>query len=239
MITGSEQVTISVSDEGIGIAPEKQQSLFYRFETLAQYNILQPSSGIGLSLVRELIELHHGNIQVKSEPGSGSEFIVTLPKEEKAFADDQQAEFILSDSDNNSPTIQATEEDSDSTSFKAAYAENENKTDAEDEKTSILIVEDNNELRHFLWNILSETYTVLEATNGKEGLKYAQQYIPDLIISDVMMPRTDGFELCYRIKNDVAVSHIPVVLLTARVDQASSVEGYKSGRISIWRSRLI
>lgn len=67
MITGSEQVTISVSDEGIGIAPEKQQSLFYRFETLAQYNILQPSSGIGLSLVRELIELHHGNIQVKSE----------------------------------------------------------------------------------------------------------------------------------------------------------------------------
>ena len=116
MITGSEQVTISVSDEGIGIAPEKQQSLFYRFETLAQYNILQPSSGIGLSLVRELIELHHGNIQVKSEPGSGSEFIVTLPKEEKAFADDQQTEFILSDSDNNSPTIQATEEDSDSTS---------------------------------------------------------------------------------------------------------------------------
>lgn len=94
MITGSEQVTISVSDEGIGIAPEKQQSLFYRFETLAQYNILQPSSGIGLSLVRELIELHHGNIQVKSEPGSGSEFIVTLPKEEKAFADDQQTEFI-------------------------------------------------------------------------------------------------------------------------------------------------
>ena len=153
---------------------------------------MQPSSGIGLSLVRELIELHHGNIQVKSEPGSGSEFIVTLPKEEKAFADDQQAEFILSDSDNNSPTIQATEEDSDNTSFKAAYAENENKTDTEDEKTSILIVEDNNELRHFLWNILSETYTVLEAANGKEGLKYAQQYIPDLIISDVMMPVMDG-----------------------------------------------
>lgn len=139
MITGSEQVTISVSDEGIGIAPEKQQSLFYRFETLAQYNILQPSSGIGLSLVRELIELHHGNIQVKSEPGSGSEFIVTLPKEEKAFADDQQAEFILSDSDNNSPTIQATEEDSDNTSFKAAYAENENKTDTEDEKLPFLL----------------------------------------------------------------------------------------------------
>lgn len=217
MITGSEQVTISVSDEGIGIAPEKQQSLFYRFETLAQYNILQPSSGIGLSLVRELIELHHGNIQVKSEPGSGSEFIVTLPKEEKAFADDQQTEFILSDSDNNSPTIQATEEDSDSTSFKAAYAENENKTDAEDEKTSILIVEDNNELRHFLWNILSETYTVLEATNGKEGLKYAQQYIPDLIISDVMMPVMDGLDMVKAIKADHDTCHIPIILLSANL----------------------
>lgn len=99
--------------------------------------------------------------------------------------------------------IQATEEDSDSTSFKAAYAENENKTDAEDEKTSILIVEDNNELRHFLWNILSETYTVLEAANGKEGLKYAQQYIPDLIISDVMMPVMDGLDMVKAIKADL------------------------------------
>lgn len=229
MITGSEQVTISVSDEGIGIAPEKQQSLFYRFETLAQYNILQPSSGIGLSLVRELIELHHGNIQVKSEPGSGSEFIVTLPKEEKAFADDQQAEFILSDSDNNSPTIQATEEDSDSTSFKAAYAENENKTDAEDEKTSILIVEDNNELRHFLWNILSETYTVLEATNGKEGLKYAQQYIPDLIISDVMMPVMDGLDMVKAIKADHNTCHIPIILLSAKSSLDDRIAGLEQG----------
>ena len=229
MITGSEQVTISVSDEGIGIAPEKQQSLFYRFETLAQYNILQPSSGIGLSLVRELIELHHGNIQVKSEPGSGSEFIVTLPKEEKAFADDQQAEFILSDSDNNSPTIQATEEDSDSTSFKAAYAENENKTDAEDEKTSILIVEDNNELRHFLWNILSETYTVLEATNGKEGLKIATECAPDIVVSDIMMPVMNGIVMCQKLKTDIRTSHIPVILLTAKDSITDKEEGYQAG----------
>ena len=229
MITGSEQVILSVSDEGIGIAPEKQQSLFYRFETLAQYNILQPSSGIGLSLVRELIELHHGNIQVKSEPGIGSEFIVTLPKEEKAFADDQQAEFILSDSDNNSPTMQATEEDSDSTSFKAAYAEDENKTDAEDDRTSILIVEDNHELRHFLWNILSETYIVLEATNGKEGLKYAQQYIPDLIISDVMMPVMDGLDMVKAIKADHNTCHIPIILLSAKSSLDDRIAGLEQG----------
>ena len=166
---------------------------------------------------------------MKSEPGSGSEFIVTLPKEEKAFADDQQTEFILSDSDNNSPTIQATEEDSDSTSFKAAYAENENKTDAEDEKTSILIVEDNNELRHFLWNILSETYTVLEATNGKEGLKYAQQYIPDLIISDVMMPVMDGLDMVKAIKADHDTCHIPIILLSAKSSLDDRIAGLEQG----------
>ena len=123
----------------------------------------------------------------------------------------------------------AEEEDSDSTSFKAAYAENENKTDAEDEKTSILIVEDNNELRHFLWNILSETYTVLEATNGKEGLKYAQQYIPDLIISDVMMPVKDGFECCREVKENPETCSIPFIMLTAKVEDDDIIRGLELG----------
>lgn len=230
ILTGSEQVTISVSDEGIGIAPEKQQSLFYRFETLAQYNILQPSSGIGLSLVRELIELHHGNIQVKSEPESGSEFIVTLPKEEKVFEDDQQAEFILSDSDNNSPPMQAAEEEfPDSISPQTVCAEDENKACTDDDRTSILIVEDNHELRHFLWNILSETYTVLEATNGKEGLKYAQQYIPDLIISDVMMPVMDGLDMVKAIKADHDTCHIPIIVLSAKSSLDDRIAGLEQG----------
>ena len=239
LITDSTQVTISVSDEGIGIAPEKQQSLFYRFETLAQYNILQPSSGIGLSLVRELIELHHGNIQVKSEPGSGSEFIVTFPKEEKVFKDDEQAEFILSDSDHISSTMQVAavaaakeeeEEDPGTTiSSETTYMENENKTDENDDRTSILIVEDNNELRHFLWNILSETYTVFEATNGEEGLKYAQQHIPDLIISDVMMPVMDGLDMVKTIKADHDTCHIPIIILSAKSSLDDRIAGLEQG----------
>jgi len=238
LITDSTQVTISVSDEGIGIAPEKQQSLFYRFETLAQYNILQPSSGIGLSLVRELIELHHGNIQVKSEPGSGSEFIVTFPKEEKVFKDDEQAEFILSDSDHISSTMQvaavaaAKEEEEDpgtTISSETTYMENENKTDENDDRTSILIVEDNNELRHFLWNILSETYTVFEATNGEEGLKYAQQHIPDLIISDVMMPVMDGLDMVKTIKADHDTCHIPIIILSAKSSLDDRIAGLEQG----------
>ena len=221
---------IIIEDSGIGIDPAEIGRIFERFYQIRNsHNNSNVGTGIGLHLSRSLIELHHGNIQVKSEPGSGSEFIVTLPKEEKAFADDQQAEFILSDSDNNSPTIQATEEDSDSTSFKAAYAENENKTDAEDEKTSILIVEDNNELRHFLWNILSETYTVLEATNGKEGLKYAQQYIPDLIISDVMMPVMDGLDMVKAIKADHDTCHIPIILLSAKSSLDDRIAGLEQG----------
>lgn len=225
----SEQVVISVSDEGVGIAPEKQQSLFYRFETLVQYNILQPSSGIGLSLVRELIELHHGTIELKSEPGNGSEFIVTLPKEEKVFKEDQQAEFILSDSDDVSLAMQVEDKVPDKNSFKKEYSEDKNKICTEDEKTSILIIEDNNELRQFLWNILSDTYTVLESTNGKEGLNYAQQYIPDIIISDVMMPVMDGLEMVKAIKSDHNTCHIPIILLSAKSSLDDRIAGLEQG----------
>lgn len=226
-----KQVTITVSDEGIGIAPEKQQSLFFRFETLAQYNIMQPSSGIGLSLVRELVELHHGNIKVESEPGNGSEFIITLPKEEKVFENDEQAEFILSDSDHASVATKVNPDRVDSITETTEDMEDESKVYAEDEneRTSILIVEDNNELRHFLRNILSEAYVVLEATNGEEGLSYAQQYIPDLIISDVMMPVMDGLDMVKAIKADPNSCHIPIILLSAKSSLDDRIAGLEQG----------
>ena len=222
MTTKEKTIEIEVADEGIGIAVEKQHSLFQRFESLVKQNILQPSSGIGLSLVKEMVEMHHGTITVDSQPGVGSRFTVSLPLQREVFEEDVQVEFILNDSQSSTPhpvdSMKAPEE-------------MEEKEDLENNSDgfSILVVEDNEELKAFLKNILSENYTVITASNGEEGLQHAVDDLPDLIISDVMMPRTDGFELCYRIKNDVAVSHIPVVLLTARVDQASSVEGYKSG----------
>lgn len=126
--------------------------------------------------------------------------------------------------------MQATEEEfPDTISPKTECAEDENKAYPDDDKTSILIVEDNNELRRFLWNILSETYTVLEATNGKEGLKYAQQYIPDLIISDIMMPVMDGLDMVKAIKADHDTCHIPIIVLSAKSSLDDRIAGLEQG----------
>ena len=142
-----QHIWISIIDEGIGIAPDKIGSLFKRFETLSKNNnILQPSSGIGLSLVKELVDMHHGNIEVKSQPGKGSEFSVTLPLEREVFEKDIQAELILADSSENTVDIPTP----------ANNGIVELEKDSEEELLSILIVEDNRELRSLLRNILSK-----------------------------------------------------------------------------------
>ena len=184
--TTKDKVVISVADEGIGIDPKKQQTLFQRFETLVNNNILQPSSGIGLSLVKELIELHQGNIQVNTETGIGSEFIVTLPLDQKVYEGKENAEFILSDipsthnqKDSKHKAIFPIPEKKNILQENIAYCDVDDKTD--EEFISVLIIEDNTELRSFLNDILSGTYKVIEATNGQEGLEQALQYIPDLL----------------------------------------------------------
>ena len=196
--TTKDKVMISVTDEGIGIDSKKQQSLFQRFETLVNNNILQPSSGIGLSLVKELIELHQGNIQVNTEVGIGSEFIVTLPLDQKVYEGKENTEFILNDI----PSAHNPKHDKHKIISKTSEKNNilQEKTKDTDNNTdqypiSVLVVEDNTELRNFLNDILSGTYKVFEATNGQEGLEQALQYVPDFIISDVMMPVMDGLDM--------------------------------------------
>ncbi|WP_455585356.1 two-component regulator propeller domain-containing protein [Bacteroides sp.] len=222
--TDTETVTISVIDEGIGIDPGKQKSLFQRFETLARYNILQPSSGIGLSLVRELVELHHGTIEVSSQPGNGSRFSVQFPTRRETFEQDPQAEFILADSCQ--PTISGSA---------TSYSESEvtppaiNQTVDDKDALSILIVEDNAELRTFLCNILTDTYIVIEAANGQEGLERALQDMPDLIISDVMMPVMDGLDMVKNIKSNRNICHIPIILLSAKSSLDDRIAGLEQG----------
>lgn len=133
-----------------------------------------------------MVEIHHGSIKVDSQPGMGSRFTVTLPLQKQAFEKDTQAEFILNDTQSSSPT--ATDEDTKGTDTKETY--DNNNTDCH----SILVVEDNKELRTFLRNSLSGDYTVVTASNGEEGLQSAIDNLPDLIISDVMMPVMDGLE---------------------------------------------
>lgn len=215
-------VEIEVADEGIGIAPEKQPSLFQRFETLVKENILQPSSGIGLSLVKEMVELHHGTITVASEPGQGSRFIITLPLERKAFEEDRQVEFILNDSQGSVPhpadSMKAPEE-----------LEEKDEPEGPSDSFSILVVEDNEELKAFLKNILSESYHVTTASNGEEGLQHAGADLPDLIISDVMMPVMDGLEMIRQIKENTNICHIPIIVLSSKASLDDRIAGLEHG----------
>ena len=213
-----DKLVVSVTDEGIGIDPKKQQTLFQRFETLVKYNILQPSSGIGLSLVKELIELHCGSIEVKSQPEVGSEFIVTLPMGQKAYETNENTEFILNDG------ASAETPSTDNETLSAVSANTD-----ETEPISILIVEDNTELRGFLHTILAENYKVIEATNGQEGLERAQEYVPDLILSDIMMPVMDGLDMVKSIKGNRDICHIPIILLSAKSSLDDRISGLEQG----------
>lgn len=232
--TTKDKVMISVTDEGIGIDSKKQQSLFQRFETLVNNNILQPSSGIGLSLVKELIELHQGNIQVNTEVGIGSEFIVTLPLDQKVYEGKENTEFILNDG-NSVPAEKKNEirpmveiaSMADITPSETAKEPNQ--ISNEEDPVSILIVEDNVELRNFLSDILSESYRVLTATNGQEGLDQAREYIPDLIISDIMMPAMDGLDMVKNIKENREICHIPIILLSAKSSLDDRISGLEQG----------
>lgn len=225
IVTEMNNVRISVVDEGIGIEPNKQKSLFQRFETLARYNILQPSSGIGLSLVRELVELHHGEIEVSSQPGVGSRFCVKLPLAREIFEQDTQAEFILSDSVLSPVSNQADPCISELEAIPQTTGEGSNAG----ETLSILIVEDNKELRTFLRNILADKYIVTEATNGQEGLERASQTVPDIIISDVMMPVMDGLDMVKSIKSNRDICHIPIILLSAKSSLDDRIAGLEQG----------
>lgn len=232
--TTKDKVMISVTDEGIGIDSKKQQSLFQRFETLVKFNILQPSSGIGLSLVKELIELHCGNIEVKSQPGVGSEFTVILPMNQKVYEGRENTEFILNDG-NSVPAEKKNEirpmveiaSMADITPSETAKEPNQ--ISNEEDPVSILIVEDNVELRNFLSDILSESYRVLTATNGQEGLDQAREYIPDLIISDIMMPAMDGLDMVKNIKENREICHIPIILLSAKSSLDDRISGLEQG----------
>lgn len=212
--TDNRHLTIGVKDTGTGISSEKLSLLFQRFETLVKDNILQPSSGIGLSLTKELVELHLGSIQVKSQLGEGSEFIIQLPIHKDDYNHIDYKEFILNDNKN----ITSDEPNKDETTLQAP-----------EDALNILVVEDNTELREFLKNILSENYKVWEATNGKEGLQLAQQHMPDFIISDIMMPVMDGLDMVKAIKEDRNTCHIPIILLSAKSSLDDRINGLEQG----------
>lgn len=222
IITDTEkEVAIAIEDQGIGISENKQKSIFTRFENLVDKNLFnQSSTGIGLSLVKELVEMHHGTISLQSKSGEGSRFTIQLQKGKEHF--DESTEFILSD-----PIVTDISQVF-QTSQLAALAESGQEA-VDKEKETILIVEDNRELRFFLRTIFAQYFNVIEAENGRIGLEKSKTYQPDILVSDVMMPEMDGIEMVRALREEMTTSHIPIVLLTAKSTVESKIEGMKLG----------
>ena len=217
-------VAIGVQDQGIGIAENKKSSLFVRFENLIDKNLFnQNSSGIGLSLVKELVELHKATITVDSKLGEGSCFTVNFKKGKEHY--DTNVEFILSDTVDPIITGKAV-----AWSASSAMPVDEAQAGTDDsQKETMLLIEDNLELRFFLKSIFSSSFRVIEAANGMEGWNKAVKFIPEIIISDVMMPEKDGITLTKELRENLSTSHIPIVLLTAKTTIESKLEGLELG----------
>jgi signal transduction histidine kinase/DNA-binding response OmpR family regulator/ligand-binding sensor domain-containing protein len=227
------QVVISIADTGSGIAPDHLPHIFDRFYQADDSTTrLQEGTGIGLSLVKELVELHHGSISVESKPGWGTMFTIALPigsghlKEDESADTQSPEEEIRTCFDGKVPENDAVETTT-ATGLLTGYLSGRI-TEATG-KQVILVVEDNDDLRNYIRGFLEESYRLLEARNGKEGMQTAIEYIPDLMITDVMMPEMDGFELCKRIRADERTSHIPVIMVTALGEHESRLEGLETG----------
>lgn len=204
----NEQILIKVKDFGSGIPLEAQEHIF---DCYYQVEENLAGTGIGLTLTKQLVEIHGGSIKVESEEGEGATFSVWLPKKQynklEETIDIQESTFTKN-SNNSLPS--------------------ELKLNVKNE-IKILVVEDEGELRHFLENELSSDYLVHTARNGKDGFDKALQVVPELIVSDVMMPVMNGYELCEKIRNNIEVSHIPMILLTAKTENEHQAEGYSAG----------
>lgn len=217
-------IGIEVKDNSRGISEDSESKVFQRFYQDAQSEkITEPGTGIGLSLVKELVNLHHGRVELINKFGEGCRFIIWLLRGSKHFA---ESNFIepkllaqLTNEPINFPKKLDALNNSDGTNNEEGYVD----------ITTILIVDDNDELRHFVALRLSTYYRVIQACNGKEGLAMANTELPDLIISDVTMPLKNGMEMVKEIKNNPETSCIPIILLTAKSTKRETVEGLQSG----------
>lgn len=215
-----QSAAIGVQDQGIGIPQNRQSSLFVRFENLLDKHLFTAnSSGIGLSLVKELVDMHQAHITVDSKEGEGSCFSIEFKKGKEHYRPD--TEFIVNDGVElpaGSPSDpQADAAGSENPAFPTA------------EQKNMLLVEDNLELRHFLRTVFAPHYRIIEASDGQDGLEKAQKYVPDIIITDVMMPRMDGMQLLQELRSRIDTSHIPIVVLTAKTDMDTRLKGIELG----------
>lgn len=208
-----KRILISVKDNGEGISVKGLQTLFQRFYEGEYRRYNTTGTGIGLSLTQDLVKLHGGEIKAESEVGKGTTFFVEIPMTREAFLEDQIDDYV-NVSDN--PELDTIQED-------FIPAEQKKKD------SSLLLIEDNEELLLLMVKLLSRDYNVFTAKNGMEGVKIINEQEINLVVSDIMMPEMDGNEFCKYVKNNLEISHIPIILLTAKDSEDDKIESYESG----------
>ncbi len=211
--TDPEQMEIRIIDTGIGIKDDEKKRIFERFYQGKARNEDFPGSGIGLHIVKEFVSICKGSIDVYDNAPKGSMFVLQFPVD--------RLKYIVSQSGEMEEKQQEIPED---------LPDVEENGEAPDRnETRILLVDDNDDFRYFMKDTLKKDFSLLEASNGRDAWEKILEYSPDIIISDVMMPEMDGYELCEKVKNDVRTSHIPLILLTAHTAQEQELRGLETG----------
>ena len=220
--SSTEVVEINVKDSGVGIPADQLPFIFDRFyqvESVQQSD--HSGTGIGLALVKELVEIHRWKINVASEEGCGTIFTIMLPLGRRHLSDNEITSTTSFQETSLEPRPSFTADQSSSMTPKEA--------ESEEEGLVILVVEDNPDMRDYIAEKLKSRYKIMEAGDGRKGLEVAREQIPDLIISDVMMPEMDGYELATELRKDIRTSHIPIIMLTARVAEEDKLKGLEAG----------
>lgn len=213
------KVQIIVSDTGIGIHKDKLPYIFDRFYQIDTNETEQTTgTGIGLSFIKELVQLYKGEIKAESEPDKGTKFILELPVTLEFYSENEYD--ILSEVKNDENQILVAESET--------IRANDQEEAKNKESDTILIVEDHSDLRKFVTQNLNSSYNILEAENGEIGIAEAKDKLPDLIITDIMMPKVSGLELTKTLKNDETTSHIPIIMLTAKSSIESKLKGLET-----------
>lgn len=222
---------LDVKDTGKGISQDEADKIFERF---FQAKGAASGTGIGLALVKSFVELHHGEARVESELGKGSDFIVVIPREQEGDSQVIHNDVEIVDNSVNASasagkcvvdeSVLQYIDDGDRSRGKVQQLVSENTN-----RPTVLVIDDNTDIRQYERTLLQDEYIVLEAADGKEGLAVALKEVPDLVICDVMMPVMDGLELTEQLKTNTATSHIPVIMLTAKTLEEHRVEGYEHG----------
>lgn len=217
VIAKSRQLEIKISDTGVGIDKENLDKIFQPFYQINAVGKTSKGTGIGLSITKNLVEIHHGQLLVSSKIGKGSEFTMLIPIDEGAYTTSEMIKQVSAGS-----TEMVSTQDH-------LRPNDEAQSDGKLDRKIMLVVEDNIDIREYIRLGFETEFEVIQAEDGLQGKNLALEFIPDVIVSDVMMDKMDGLEMCSILKRDARTSHIPVVLLTARTSEEYHINGFKTG----------